>query len=133
MCSESVSKALQKVCGQKACETANFVSLMDRFFDTLNVHNYSGGSKALKPFQAPFRSPDDFRIKVHNIHLISCHFCFQTAFLHVKWLENTFLAFLSKWETSVRERKGFSNKEKSRMLLSPETLYGIRMTCKCND
>ena len=97
---------------------------MDKFFDTLNVHNYSGGSKALKPFQAPFRSPDDFRIKVCNTILSTC------MSLIVKWLENTFLAFLSKWETSMKEREGFSNKEKSRMLLSHETLYGIHMTCK---
>ncbi|KAL5497202.1 hypothetical protein EMCRGX_G013628 [Ephydatia muelleri] len=67
VCSESVSKALLKVCGEKAYETATFVSLMDKFFDTLNVHNYSGGSKALKPFQAPFRSPDDFRIKAIRV------------------------------------------------------------------
>ncbi|KAL5509202.1 hypothetical protein EMCRGX_G004532 [Ephydatia muelleri] len=67
VCSESVSKALPKVCDKKAYETATFVSLMDKFFDTLNVHNYSGGSKTLKPFQAPFRSPDDFRIKAIRV------------------------------------------------------------------
>ena len=131
MCSESVSKALLKVCGEKAYETATFVSLMDKFFDTLNVHNYSGGSKALKPFQAPFRSPDDFRIKVCNTILSTCMSLIVIIYIfHVKWLENTFLAFLSKWETSVKEREGFSNKEKSQMLLSHETLYGIHMTCK---
>lgn len=126
MCSESVSKALLKVCGEKAYETATFVSLMDKFFDTLNVHNYSGGSKALKPFQAPFRSPDDFRIKVCNTILSTC--MSLICIFHVKRLENTFLAFLSKWATSVKDGEGFSNKEKSRMLLSHETLYGIHMT-----
>ena len=128
MLSESVSKALLKVCGEKAYETATFVSLMDKLFDTLNVHNYSGGSKALKPFQAPFRSPDDFRIKMCNTILSTCMSLNVIIYIfHVKWLEN---AFLSKWETSVKEREGFSNKEKSRMLLSHETLYGIHMTCK---
>ena len=41
--SESVSKALSLVGGESAKETAKFVAMMDKFFDTLNVTNFTSG------------------------------------------------------------------------------------------
>ena len=38
--SETVSKALVRTGGEEAAETAKFVSLVDKFFDCLNVNNY---------------------------------------------------------------------------------------------
>ena len=38
--SESVSKALKLTGGKEASETAKFVDMMDKFFDTMNVCNY---------------------------------------------------------------------------------------------
>ena len=46
-----MSKALVLFCGDECNETSQFVEMMDKFFDALNVHNYSHGSRALKPFQ----------------------------------------------------------------------------------
>lgn len=46
----------------------------------------------------------------------------------MQWLEEEFLTYLSEWETSVQEREGFSKLEKKAMLLSSETLLGIRIT-----
>lgn len=63
--SSTVSCALLQVCGDKASETAHFVGLVDKFFDTFNVHNYTHGHKTLKPFQMPFVSASDFRLKVN--------------------------------------------------------------------
>ena len=45
-----------------------------------------------------------------------------------QWLENTFLGYLSDWEKAVKARLGFTEDEKRRMLLSQETLEGLRMT-----
>ena len=62
--STSVSNALQLVCEEKASETAHFFGLVDKFFGTMNVHNYTKGAKSLKRFPMPFKSSDDFRLQV---------------------------------------------------------------------
>lgn len=67
--SESVSKALQLVGGVEAAETSKFVGMMDKFFDILNVHNYTHGVHARKPFQMPYTTSKDKRLKV--IHVVS--------------------------------------------------------------
>lgn len=46
----------------------------------------------------------------------------------LQWLEETFLPYLDEWGKNVFSRKGFSDEEKKRMLLSQETLDGLRMT-----
>ena len=46
----------------------------------------------------------------------------------LQWLEEQFLGFLADWEKSVEDRKGFSKAERQKMLLSPETRLGLRMT-----
>ena len=63
--SESVSQALTLYGGDEAKETAKFTLMFDKFFDCLNVSNYTDGKHHRKPFQSPYRSSDDFRIKVH--------------------------------------------------------------------
>ena len=50
--------------GGEASETAHFVSMVDKFFDCFNVSNFDSGKKKQKPFQDPYRSPDDNRLKV---------------------------------------------------------------------
>jgi len=62
--SESVSKALKLTGGPEAEETAVFISNMDKFFDCLDVNNFTSGVRQRKPFQLPYRSGDDFRLKV---------------------------------------------------------------------
>ena len=47
-----------------------------------------------------------------------------------QWLEEGFLGYLDDWEKAVKERKGFTDEEKKRMMLSQETLEGLRMTGK---
>ena len=49
---------------EEASVTAQFCHMMDRFFDCLNVRNYASGIKSRKPFQMPYRSGDDERLKV---------------------------------------------------------------------
>ena len=64
--SESVSKALKLTGGEKTQETARFTSFLDKFFDSLNVSNFCNGKKRRKPFQNPYRSSTDFRLKVNS-------------------------------------------------------------------
>ena len=71
--SDSVSKGLLLVCGEEASETARFVSMADRFFDALNVHNYSHGVRSLKPFQLPYTSSADMRLKVNSLQYYPCN------------------------------------------------------------
>ena len=63
MLSSSVSKALSILFGNEAAGTATFVEMADKFFDALNVHNYSHGASKLKPLQVPYTS-EDARLKV---------------------------------------------------------------------
>ena len=64
--SESVSKALAVFGGQEAKETAMFTDMFDKFFDAVNVRNFTDGKTKRKLFQDPYCSGDDFRLKVNN-------------------------------------------------------------------
>ena len=48
--SETVSKGLKLTGGEEASETAHFVGMVDKFFDTLNVRNYTHGIYSRKRF-----------------------------------------------------------------------------------
>ena len=50
--------------GEETSETAKFIKMMDCFFDCLNVNSFTVGKKKRKVFQDPYRSSDDFRLKV---------------------------------------------------------------------
>jgi hypothetical protein len=67
--SESVSQALYLTGGGEAFETAYFIGMVDKFFDCLNVVFYEQGRRKRKPFQQPYRSKHDFRLKVAIIML----------------------------------------------------------------
>uniref|UniRef100_A0A1X7VL28 Transposable element P transposase-like GTP-binding insertion domain-containing protein n=1 Tax=Amphimedon queenslandica TaxID=400682 RepID=A0A1X7VL28_AMPQE len=73
--SASVSKALELVVGEEAAETVKFADYFDKFFDALNVSNFDEGKRSTYPFQAPYRSKNDFRLK---------------------WLKEDFLGYIDK-------------------------------------
>lgn len=60
-----MSKALTLYGGEAAQETALFVDIFDKFFDCLNVRNFTDGKRQRKVFQNPYRSGKDFRLKVY--------------------------------------------------------------------
>lgn len=64
MLSESVSKALTLFGGDTAQETARFTELFDKFFDCVNVRNFTDGQRKRKVFQNPYYSGSDFRLQV---------------------------------------------------------------------
>lgn len=46
----------------------------------------------------------------------------------MQWLKEDFLKYIDDWEDGVMKRKKFTVTQKYKMLLSQETLLGIRMT-----
>lgn len=50
--------------GDKVTETVRFVEMFDKFFDCLNVNNFTTGRQKRKVFKVPYRSAHDFRLKV---------------------------------------------------------------------
>ena len=76
--SETVAKALVLSGDPAVQETAKFVSMFDKLFDALNVSNYNSGVKKMKTFQQPYRSGNDFRLKVscnivYSLCLCACY------------------------------------------------------------
>lgn len=63
--SDRVSKAILLTGGSEAFETSFFLGKVDKFFDSLNVTNYTSGRRSRKKFQMPYFSSDDFRLEVH--------------------------------------------------------------------
>ena len=47
-----------------AKETSRFAGIFDKFFDALNVSNFSNGAKRRKQFSHPYHSGDDEHLEV---------------------------------------------------------------------
>ena len=105
-------------------ETARFCQFFDKFFDCLNTRRAGEGKEKLKPDLEPYRSEKDVRFKVSLVYTI----VLVIIKLYPQWLEDEFLGYLTEWKESVDERKGFDEKQKARMMLSRETLEGLKMT-----
>ena len=63
--SETVANALVDSGDKGAEETAKFIRMIDKFFDSLNVTNLVTGKKKRKVFQSPYISSNDFRLQVN--------------------------------------------------------------------
>lgn len=64
-----MANALKVHLGEEAEETVRFIEMMDRFFDALNVTNYTKCFTKLKYFQTPYRWAKDFRIEVQSTQM----------------------------------------------------------------
>ena len=63
--SNSVSKAMLAQGKEETQETAIIVDMFNKFFDCLNVTNFSAGMHSRNPFKSPYcRTKTDFRLKV---------------------------------------------------------------------
>jgi len=58
--SKSVSDALLEVGGEEFEGTAKFCDMMDKFFDALNVSNYTECITKLKLYRRSYRKKPDF-------------------------------------------------------------------------
>ena len=61
-----MSKAIELTGGQETSETARFAGMVDKFFDAVNVHNFTHGKHSRKMFQMPYTSGEDMRLKVYT-------------------------------------------------------------------
>lgn len=50
------------------------------------------------------------------------------AVFYLQWLKTEFLGYLNDWEKSVMERPRFDDEAKKAMMLSSETLLGLKIT-----
>jgi len=78
--SNRVAKALTMLGGDKAEETAVFVSNFNKFFDCLNVTNTFTGKHKKDDFKKPYEKANDFRVEVlclliHIYTLFACLLC----------------------------------------------------------
>ena len=65
--SESVGHALTLFGGPEKAETAEFASMFDKFFDSLNSRNCVTAKQKRKVFLRPYFSGEDFRLNVSGI------------------------------------------------------------------
>ncbi len=45
-------------------ETKKFVDMFDKWFDCMNVRSFTEGKLKRNAFKSPYRSADDYRLKV---------------------------------------------------------------------
>ena len=60
-----MSKAMTLIVGERGEETSRFCDIFNKFFDCLNVRSLSAGKLSRDAFKAPYRSANDFRLKVY--------------------------------------------------------------------
>ena len=61
-----MATALRLMGGEDVEETAKFVEHFDKFFDCVNVGDFTSGKHSRNPFKSPYYSGSDFRLKVHH-------------------------------------------------------------------
>lgn len=97
-----MSKALRVSGGAEAAETAKFIEMVDKLFDCLNVSS----SKGRKPFLQPYRSSNDFRLKVNILFDIYVLFMLSTQ----QFLRDELIPYFKKWKISAKSRMAFQKK-----------------------
>jgi len=106
--SNSMSIALKEYGTAESAETAKFCSMMDSFFDIVNIRNTKEHIHKSKPLLAPIASPDDERLT---------------------WLTDEFLNYFTQWLHSIETRPGnFTKTAKEKMFISRQTYQGLKIT-----
>ena len=106
--SSTVSNVLLNYAPPEAAETAQLCSLMDTFFDILNIRDVNSHKFDLKPSLVPFSTINDPRFS---------------------WLCNIFLQYFEDWLQSIENREGnFSKRAKNKMFISQETYKGLKIS-----
>ena len=108
--SRRVGLHLKSVYGDEVRETVTFINHMNRFFDCLNVRNlYEGRDSGNRDLDV-YTDVNDTRLE---------------------YLEETFLGYFEEWKESVKNRPGnFSRQEREKMLLSQQTLDGLKISVR---
>ena len=91
-----MSKALELTGDTEVEETVKFTAIFDKFFDALNVSNFTDGVHKRKPFQLPYRSKEDFRLKVNKLFIVCVpvtRYCL--LFSYSGWRKNSYRIWTS--------------------------------------
>jgi len=105
--SDSVSTVLKLYGSPESAATAEFILMVDKFFDCLNVRNTKEHQLKRKSFLQPYSSLTDPRFQ---------------------WLDE-FMQYFSKWKDSIQNRPGkFSVTDKSKMFISWQTYERLQIT-----
>lgn len=123
--SSSVSLAFTFMKKDEFTETARFCRMFDKFFDCLNTRRIGEGKEERKPDLEPYWSDKDVRFTVSSMDILILLAC---KAIMVQWLEETFLGYLKEWKESVNARTGFDKKAKAKMMISHETIEGLKMS-----
>lgn len=106
--SATVANGLQMIYGDAVSSTVEFVRILNKWFDIMNVKNLHESRNTRNNDLAPFTCRDDPRLA---------------------WLENDFPKYFEEWEAAVNARPGnFSRKQKEQMKLSHQTVDGLKLT-----
>lgn len=108
--SQTVANGLRSVYGESVKRTTEFIEIMNKWFDIVNVKHLFEGRNTRNLNLAPFTNVENER-------------------LH--WLQSDFLAYFDKWKVAVNNRSGkFTSQQKERMQLSSQTILGLKITSK---
>ena len=106
--SETVANALELTSRNTTKETVKFIRHMNKFFDIMNTRNFKESLKKKNENVKPFTSPDDHRLR---------------------YLTKEFLPYFTEWQRTVDLRAGnFTKSERSEMILSYQTIEGLKIT-----
>lgn len=107
--SATVANALELKYKDEVSGTTKFIRIMNKWFDLMNTKNVLESHKKRNSDLAPFSNASDDRLK---------------------WLLGEFLDYFENWEKSVSQYShgNLSKDDRSKMLLSKQTIHGLRMT-----
>ena len=96
--SSTMAAVLTKFGAPEASATAKYCSMMDKFFDCLNVRSLQEHERKRKPLPAPYTDINDERFT---------------------FLENEFLGYFHEWKDSVDNREGdYTKQSRAKMFVS---------------
>ncbi|XP_071101730.1 uncharacterized protein [Haliotis cracherodii] len=106
--SKTVADALEHLYDDSVSETVNFIRQMNKFFDCLNTRNLNEADRKRNTNLREYVDRNDERLT---------------------YLTTEFLGYFDAWERAVLNRQGpLTKSQRSRMMLSKQTLHGLRIT-----
>ena len=105
--SSTMANAMRMRSKPELSESAVFCETFDKWFDCLNGRCLKASKPDLRPYYA--NNVNDPRYQ---------------------WLEKEFLGWLSAWETEVEALPDLSKTQKNKLLMSYQTIQGLRITTK---
>ena len=108
--SDSVANAMADLYGPETEETVKFIKMFNKFFDCLNVRSPWEGRNSRNQNLEPYSDTNDNRLD---------------------FLTGELIDYLKSWDEQVKNRAGnFSKAQRATMLLSYQTVEGVRLSAR---